>query len=449
MSIRVHPWLKIIWFLVVLSMANPVVLIVGRLSGPKNEVLLTLLRTAVPVVASKIPGVRFQVVGGPVDEEHRQLEKRFPNVRFEGYQKDLKPFYQRADLVVGAGRVALEAMAMKKPVVAIGERRYIGPLSPEKVEMAKATNFGDCWEKESFDWNQAAQDILQLVKNKKKRDQAAQTGFELVHCEYDMRKIFPQTDAFYRRVLLEKNIAAFHELPVLMYHRVVEQAPDHSKYNIYVTRANLEKQLQFLKVRGFETLTFEDLMTRRVPERPVILTFDDGYEDNYHGLFPLLRKYGMKAVVYLLGNRKHQNNFWDIPQGEPEAPLLKERQILEMAQSGLVEFGAHSMNHARLTDLKPEEARKEVVGAKKSIEGLLQKPVVSFAYPYGIYDEETKKITAEAGYTFGIAVGGRFTRFGDDLMEIRRVHMFPHSSLLDLFKKTTGFYHRYRKLLGR
>ncbi len=85
-------------------MANPVVLIVGRLSGPKNEVLLAFLRTVAPGLLEKIPGVRFQVVGGPVTEEHRRLEKRFPAVRFEGYQKELGPYYRKAELVVGAGR---------------------------------------------------------------------------------------------------------------------------------------------------------------------------------------------------------------------------------------------------------------------------------------------------------------------------------------------------------
>jgi peptidoglycan/xylan/chitin deacetylase (PgdA/CDA1 family) len=430
-------------------MAKPVVLIVGRLSGPKNEVLLTFLRAVAPVVLEKIPGVRFQVVGGPVAEEHRQLEKRFPAVRFEGYQKDLKPYYQKADLVVGAGRVALEAMALKRPVVAIGERRYVGPLLPANIETAKKTNFGDCWEKEVFDWDQTAKDILQLLKSRKKRDQAARAGFQLVHAEYDMKNIFPQTEAFYRGVILEKNLAAFHEIPVLMYHQVVEKAPAVSKYNIHVTRSNLEKQLRFLQARGFQPITFEDLMTRRIPAKPVILTFDDGYENNYHQLLPLLRQYQMKAVVYVLGNRKHRNNFWDIPQGEPEAALLKDSQIREMSESGLVEFGAHSLNHARLTLLKPEEVRREVEGSKASIEKVLGKEVLSFAYPYGLYNDEVKKITREAGYTFGIAVKSPFTRFGEDLMEIRRVHMFPDTSLPDLWKKTSGFYHRYRKLTGK
>ncbi len=431
------------------SRSNPTVLIVGRLSGPKNEVLLTFLRAVAPAVAQTIPHVRFQVVGGPVTDEHRQLEKRLPTVHFEGHQKDLKSFYEKGDLVIGAGRVALEAMALQRPVVAIGERVYVGPLLPENIEKAKKTNFGDCWEKEVFDWDQTAKDILQLLKSRTKRDRTAKTGLQLVRSEYDMKRIYPATDEFYRRVILEKNLGASHEIPVLMYHRVAEKAPASSKYNIYITRKNLEKHFQFLKVRGFEPITFEGLMTRRVPPKPVLLTFDDGYEDSYSQLLPLLRQYQMKAVVYILGNRKHRNNFWDIPQGEPEAALLKEKQIQEMSQSGLVEFGAHSLNHARLTLLKPEEARKEIEGSKKSIEKLLGKPVISFAYPYGLFNEEIKKMTKEAGYSFGIAVKGRFTRFGEDLMEIRRVHMFPNTSILDLWKKTSGVYHRYRKLTGK
>jgi peptidoglycan/xylan/chitin deacetylase (PgdA/CDA1 family) len=352
-------------------------------------------------------------------------------------------------VVVGAGRVALEAMALKRPVVAIGERMYVGPLFPSNIETAKKTNFGDCWEKEAFNWDQMGKDLVQLLKNRAKRNQAATTGFQLVHSEYDMRNIFPYTEAFYRGVILEKNLAAFHEIPVLMYHQVVEKTPAASKYNIHVTRMDLEKQLRSLRARGFQPVTFEDLLTRRIPDKPVILTFDDGYENNYGQLFPLLRQYGMKAVVYILGNRKHRNNFWDIPQGEPEAALLKDSQIREMSESGLVEFGAHSLNHARLTQLKPQAVQKEVEGSKQSIEKLLGKPVLSFAYPYGLYNEPIKKITKEAGYRFGIAVKGRFTRFGEDLMEIRRVHMFPDTSPFDFWKKTSGFYHRYRKVTGK
>jgi peptidoglycan/xylan/chitin deacetylase (PgdA/CDA1 family) len=317
------------------------------------------------------------------------------------------------------------------------------------VEKAKATNFGDCLEKSNFDWPRMEKELLELLRNKKKRDQTTKTGFELLHSEYDLEKISAQTEDLYQRVVLEKNISRFHEIPVLTYHRVVDQEPKDSKYNVYVTQKRLEGQMRALNAWGFEVITFGDLMTRKIEKKPIILSFDDGYEDNYLHLFPLLKQYNMKAVIYLLGNRKHKNNFWDIPKGEPAAPLLKEKQILEMSESGLVEFGAHSMNHAKLTDLKPEEIRKEVEGARKSLESFLKKPVYSFAYPYGAYNEEIKKITAGAGYPFGIAVNGRYTRFGDDLMEIRRVHMFPHTTSFDFWKKTSGFYHRYRKWTGK
>jgi peptidoglycan/xylan/chitin deacetylase (PgdA/CDA1 family) len=204
-----------------------------------------------------------------------------------------------------------------------------------------------------------------------------------------------------------------------------------------------------LKRRGFESVTFEDLSARKIPKKSVLLTFDDGYEDNYHFLFPLLKKHRMKAVLYLLGDRKHAVNFWDTPKGEPEVPLLKESQILEMSESGWVEFGAHSLNHAHLTELSPAEAEREITGSKKALEDFLKKPVLSFAYPYGSFNEEVKKMTARAGYTFGVAVSDGPSRFGGDLMEIRRIHMFPKTSSLEFMKKTSGFYLRYRKLLGK
>src|SRR5258708_33162561 len=133
---------------------NTTVLLVGRLSGPKNTVLLHILRQVAPQEIRQVPRARFVVVGGPVGEEHRELEKQFSYLSFEVHQKNLEPYYRKAAVVVGAGGVALEAMNFKRPVVAIGERKYLGPLLPGKIEEAKATNFGDCWGEESFDWNQ-------------------------------------------------------------------------------------------------------------------------------------------------------------------------------------------------------------------------------------------------------------------------------------------------------
>jgi peptidoglycan/xylan/chitin deacetylase (PgdA/CDA1 family) len=430
------------------SNSNPLVLIVGRLSGPKNDLILKIIRDVAPAVRMKVPHAGFLVAGGPVGEEHLELQNRFPFVRFVGHVTDLKPYYRKAAVVIGSGRVALEAMALKKPVIAVGERLYVGPLAGDKIETAKISNFGDCWERETFDWLRMIQEIRALLKSRWLRERTAQTGFQLVRSEYNLDGIFPQVEALYRDELLKNNVAGFHELPVLMYHRVVETPPVNTKFNLHITREDMERQLRFLKARGFETVTFEDLLLRRAPKKPVILTFDDGYESNYRHLLPLLEKYDMKAVLYVLGNRKHRSNFWDVPKGEPQASLLRPAQIKEMAAGGRVEFGSHSMNHTPLTEIGARQAEREVGDSKKALEDFLKKPVVSFSYPYGCVNEETKKITAQAGYTFGIAVNTGPMRFGEDLMEIRRVHMFPKTSGFEFWKKTSGFYLRYRKWKG-
>jgi peptidoglycan/xylan/chitin deacetylase (PgdA/CDA1 family) len=430
------------------SNSKSTILIVGRLSGPKNQVILNILRQA-PAILQSFPGAWFQVVGGPITEEHRSLEKKQPAIHFEGHQANLKSYYQNAALVIGAGRVALEAMKLKKPVIAVGERIYVGPLRVANIEKAKATNFGDCFETESFDWEQLIKDVLHLLRDSKARAQVGQTGYELLKAEYDMKRVYPQMSELYEKVFLEHNLSQIHELPILMYHQVLDRQPALAKFNLHVLTADFEKQLQFLRDHGFETIVFEDLLTKRIPKKPIMLTFDDGYENNYRFLFPLLKKHKMKAVIYILADRKHKTNFWDKPLGEAEHALLKPAQILEMQKSGWVEFGSHSLNHNRLTLLKKAEQEKQIAGSKKVLEVFLKKPVFSFAYPYGVFNEEIKKMTRAAGYTFGLAVNQGPTQFQMDLMEIKRVHMFPQTSTFDFFKKTSGVYHRYRALSGR
>jgi peptidoglycan/xylan/chitin deacetylase (PgdA/CDA1 family) len=245
---------------------------------------------------------------------------------------------------------------------------------------------------------------------------------------------------------LDNPIYPRYELPVLMYHRLVTQAPDFTKFDLCVTVQDFEKQLLWLKAWGFTPVTFQDLAGPVLPAKPIVLTFDDGYEDNYLNLLPLLKKHRVKVVVSILGDRALRQNEWDIPKGEPAVPLLNDAQILEMAASGWVEFGAHSMTHQRLTEASPEQVLRQVEDSKQSLETLLKNPVLSFTYPYGSVNEAIKQAVREAGFNFGLAVGTGPARFSEDLMEIRRIPMVPQTSRWEFFKKTSGFYLRYRKI---
>src|SRR5580704_12305236 len=95
-SFNLNNW----WSCAMASNSKFTILIVGRLSGPKNQVILNILRQN-PAILQSFPGARFQVVGGPITDEHRRLEKNQPAIHFEGHQLNLKTFYQKATLVIG------------------------------------------------------------------------------------------------------------------------------------------------------------------------------------------------------------------------------------------------------------------------------------------------------------------------------------------------------------
>ena len=108
------------------------------------------------------------------------------------------------------------------------------------------------------------------------------------------------------------------EIPILMYHRIIDSEQEIGKNSIYLNVEEFVKQLQYLKNNNFRTITFKELSTLNKEDRKknkyVILTFDDGYRDNYDLVFPLLKKYNMKAVIYMVSHEKY--NKWDIENGE-------------------------------------------------------------------------------------------------------------------------------------
>ena len=153
------------------------------------------------------------------------------------------------------------------------------------------------------------------------------------------------------------------EIPVLMYHRLINNKGEIGKNTIYLNVDEFEKQLKYLKDNNYITITFKDLYKIPKEERKnkkyIILTFDDGYKDNYNLLFPLLKKYNMKAVIYMVSDEKY--NIWDVEaSGEKRFDLMSKNEMLEMYKSGLVEFGGHTLHHPKLDTLTEEEQKYEI-----------------------------------------------------------------------------------------
>ncbi len=203
-------------------------------------------------------------------------------------------------------------------------------------------------------------------------------------------------------------------IPALMYHKIGDCPRGSGLRSLWVRARDFRRQLSYLKEHGYLALTFSELARAEagelpMPERPVLLTFDDGYANNYELAFPILRETGLKANVFLVLETIGRHNAWHDPGTEPWLRMLTWDQVREMQDSGLVEFGSHAMRHPNLTRIPLEEARWEIAESKRRLEEGLGRSVLAFAYPYGAgaYVPEIRALARQAGYRydFGIRQG--------------------------------------------
>ncbi len=182
-------------------------------------------------------------------------------------------------------------------------------------------------------------------------------------------------------------------VPILMYHYVeyVKDKGDKTRISLNTTPDTLEQEIKTLKEAGFTFMTAQDLAEvldgkARLPKKPIVLTFDDGYRDFYTDAYPILKKYQVKATQYVIsGFLNHANH-------------LTSSQLLEIAKDGLVEIGAHTVHHVWLKGRSLKDVSNEVFQSREILEKLINKPVISFAYPFGAFDEQAVQIVKDAGF---------------------------------------------------
>ncbi len=237
-----------------------------------------------------------------------------------------------------------------------------------------------------------------------------------------------------------------YEVPILLYHRIVKSRGEGGKQNIFVTEKRLRKQLEYLKNNDYQTITFRDIEKYEQAHlhKKIILTFDDGYEDNYTHLFPLLKEFGYTAVIFLVTG--FSKNEWDIKNGEPVHSLLNNAQIKEMNAYG-IEFGAHTQKHVDLLKTIPKAQDKEITECKNDVEKIINKPVISLSYPFGGVNQSIKEKAKQAGYRYGIATNTGKQKFSDDLFQIRRIEISKNTTLFSFKRKVSGYYFSKKSFL--
>lgn len=226
-----------------------------------------------------------------------------------------------------------------------------------------------------------------------------------------------------------------NRVAVLMYHSV-------GRNNIpsTVSPENFAQQMAYLKEKRSQVISLAnlaDILEKKQPwpAQAVVLTFDDGYADNFTFAWPILQKYNFPATIFLttgtVGGEK-------IKKTGERLPMLAWPEIAKMQKSGLIDFQPHTISHPRLSEISLGEAQKEISQSRAVIQERLGKEARFLAYPYGAYNQEVIDLLRQNDFRAALTVERGLVKRASSLFELPRLAMFLKTSL-NQFKSKLNF----------
>ncbi|WP_297423219.1 polysaccharide deacetylase family protein [Clostridium sp.] len=200
-------------------------------------------------------------------------------------------------------------------------------------------------------------------------------------------------------------------VPVLYYHSINESADN----EVTMTPEMLRKQLQYIKDQGYITLTISELKDyllkdASIPKNSIVITFDDGYMDNYRNAFPILKNLNMVATIFCITSNLDGSYY------------LSKDAISEMSRYG-IDIESHTVTHPKLDKLTYDNQLKELSESKKTLESITGKEVTSIAYPFGNFNDDTIKAAKTAGYTLGFTTNRGLSDRNDNPLKLDRIYI--------------------------
>jgi peptidoglycan/xylan/chitin deacetylase (PgdA/CDA1 family) len=208
-----------------------------------------------------------------------------------------------------------------------------------------------------------------------------------------------------------------------MYHKVDEVPTGTQCLDNYVLPEQFDAQLAALSRWGYTFITLEDWLEfragqRKLPPRPIAITFDDGYLSNHNIAWPILNRYSATATVFLVADLLGATSRWD--NHATEERLLGPEEIRAM-QSGGIRFGSHTCTHRSLVGLSSEEAFQELSHSRVKLEAVLGQPVATVAYPYNSNNHQVRALARRAGYRAAVLGKGRINALRTSPWALRRI----------------------------
>lgn len=203
--------------------------------------------------------------------------------------------------------------------------------------------------------------------------------------------------------------------PILMYHQVVRRTPERDPYRNYLRADIFDAQLAWLRARGYRSTSIARLRVglepgETLPHRSVVISFDDGYRSNLEVAWPILRRHGFTATVFVVSGTVGGYNDFDREAGLPREPMLSAGELRQLHSHGF-EIGSHTVTHpASLRELPDRLLEEELTRSRRDLEALLDVPVTTFSYPHSQVDGRVEAAVEAAGYSAACAgVGTAFT----------------------------------------
>lgn len=211
-------------------------------------------------------------------------------------------------------------------------------------------------------------------------------------------------------------------VPVLMYHSV-STVPDDP---YCITAAQFEEEMAYLASQGYTALTMEQFYnglkgSAALPEKPVLITFDDGYADNYDTAWPILARYNLCATFFIITEFRDGN-------------YLSWEQIRILKGEGN-DIGSHTLHHEVLSQLSAAEQAAEIRDSKQILEEQLKTEITAFSYPYGKWDDTSLGLLKDAGYTVAFTTNKGKVRAGDDAYQLNRIFVWNGMKLSQFIEK--------------
>ena len=209
---------------------------------------------------------------------------------------------------------------------------------------------------------------------------------------------------------------------ILCYHRVNSLLRNY----LTVSNENFREQMSWLADQGYKTISLSDLLSGNPGgERSIVITFDDGYEDNYRNAFPAMRPYGFTGTIFAVAGSIEAKDY------------LSVTQMREMTDAGF-SFGAHTVNHVHLKMISSEAKRREIFQSKELVSKAAGRSCDVFCYPYGEYDKESVKLVREAGFKGACSnIPGANRKIVNPFL-LKRTEIGGGDTLEDFSKKIAG-----------